>query len=537
MLKTFLLCCLFLSASAQADNTWDKEASRYLQHLLKTNPGQLQELAEPVILNFYQARQYKPLWSNANGRLNRAYDLFHAISNAEDEGLNPADYQLAEIREYWNSNSAIESAQLDLLMSAALLRYSTQVHTGRLDSNTLDPSWHIPHTPLDTGSLFNNVAKNKLIAHILKNLPPQHSGYQLLKKQLRIYRELAQKGGWNNIEPGPILKPGVQHKQVLQLRQRLKLSRDLDIEQFSDMDIYNHELETAVMRFQTRHGLKADGRVGPQTRNALNIPVGKRIQQIRINMERWRWMPRYLGKRYLVVNMTGFELYIMKSGSVVLDMPVIIGKAYRATPSFSGWVSVMEYNPYWTIPTNLALKDFVPRQIRDPGFLARKSIKVFRGWGENAREIDPQTVDWRKLDKEHFPYWLRQDKGPKNALGRVKFLFSNPYEIYLHGTPDKHLFNRAGAHFQFGLHPGKRPGTAGGLFVERWQSAGRRRSADQYPPRHQPECEPAGVGSNLPGVLDGLGRAGWRDEFPRGYIWPRYPAEYTFCDIKALNWV
>ena len=186
------------------------------------------------------------------------------------------------------------------------------------------------------------------------------------------------------------------------------------------------------------------------TRLSLNVTVAEKIRQILINMERWRWMPRKLGKRYLVVNMTGFELYIMENGSSVLTMPVIIGKAYRSTPSFSGLVSYMEYNPYWTIPTNMVIEDMIPRQINDPSFLAKRSIKLYRGWGDNAREIDPQTVNWKKLDKERFPYWLRQDPGPKNALGQIKFLFSNPYEVYLHGTPDKHLFDRVVRTFSSG---------------------------------------------------------------------------------------
>ena len=166
-------------------------------------------------------------------------------------------------------------------------------------------------------------------------------------------------------------------------------------------------------------------------------------------MERWRWLPRKLGNRYLMVNMTGFELYIMENGSEMLSMPVIIGKSYRATPTFSGLVSYMEYNPYWIIPTNLVFKDIIPRQLRDPDYLSKKSIKVFRGWS-NPREIDPQTIDWNKQDQERFPYWLRQEPGPKNALGRIKFLFSNPYEIYLHGTPDKHLFDRVVRTFSSG---------------------------------------------------------------------------------------
>jgi murein L,D-transpeptidase YcbB/YkuD len=147
--------------------------------------------------------------------------------------------------------------------------------------------------------------------------------------------------------------------------------------------------------------------------------------------------------------MTGFELYIMEKGSTILSMPVIIGKAYRSTPTFSGLVSYMEYNPYWTIPKKLVLEDIIPRQLRDPSYLSRKSIKVYRGW-ENPREVDPEDVDWSKIDEERYPYWLRQEPGPKNALGRIKFLFSNPYAVYLHGTPDKHLFDRVVRAFSSG---------------------------------------------------------------------------------------
>ena len=130
-------------------------------------------------------------------------------------------------------------------------------------------------------------------------------------------------------------------------------------------------------------------------------------------------------------------------------MPVIVGRAYRSTPTFSGLISYMEYNPYWTIPKKLVLEDIIPPQLRDTSYLTRKSIKVYRGWA-NAREIDPMSVDWSKIDEDHYPYWLRQEPGPKNALGRIKFLFSNPYAVYLHGTPDTHLFEHVVRAFSSG---------------------------------------------------------------------------------------
>jgi murein L,D-transpeptidase YcbB/YkuD len=440
---------LLFSATTQASDAWQTQSSRYLEQLLKNNPARSQELVEPVVLNFYQRRKYKPVWSNENGRLDRAYDLLHVIIHAKDEGLEPDDYYLEDIRKYWDAAGLGESVQLDLLLSAALHRYSNHVYSGRFDPLDVDTDWYIKNQPLDVSRLFSAVASKASIAKLLKQLPPSHAAYRSLKQQLSDFRQLAQQGGWQKLDWGPVLENGVQHKQVLQLRQRLKLTGDLIVDPFPDMEIYDRWLEEAVIRYQQRHGLETDGRVGPETRRSLNVTVSDRIRQIRINMERWRWMPRDLGKRYLIVNMTGFQLQIMEAGSEVLSMPVIIGKSYRSTPSFSGLVSYMEYNPYWTIPLNLVFEDIIPRQISDSSYLADRAIKVYRGWAD-PREIDPQTADWHNMDRESFPYWLRQEPGPSNALGRIKFIFSNPYEIYLHGTPDTHLFDRVVRTFSSG---------------------------------------------------------------------------------------
>ena len=450
MTKRLFLLCLLFSAGAQAASSWPAQFSHSLEKLLQSNPQNLLELSEPAVLDFYSKGKFKPLWSDAKGPLNRAYDLFNVIIHAEDEGLKPADYYLEEIKKYWVSTEQDASIHLELLLTAALYRYSSHVHSSRFNPQELDADWHIKNKALDVRRLFAAVARKESIIQLLNELPPQHSGYQLLKKELRRYRDLEPHGGWQRLAKGPTLQLGDQHRQVVQLRQRLQVTGDLLDDSLQNMDIFGYGLTEAVKRFQLRHGLTVDGSVGPQTRRALNISVSARIRQIRINMERWRWMPRMLGKRYLVVNMTGFELYLKENGSSVLAMPVIIGKSYRSTPSFSGLVSHMEYNPYWTVPTNLAFLDIIPLQINDASYFTKKSIRLFRGWGKNAREIDPLTVNWKKVDKDHFPYWLRQDPGPDNALGRVKFMFSNPYEIYLHGTPDRHLFDRVVRTFSSG---------------------------------------------------------------------------------------
>lgn len=433
----------------QAYSAQNTQLSRALEVLIKSRPQYLVELEKPFVENFYRENNFQPLWLGEKGLFKRAHDLLHVIGNADEEGLKASDYYLDEIQKYRDTKDLDELAQLDMLLSVAFYRYSHHVFTGRFKPEDVDVDWHISHRSPDARKLFARVAKKDSIAALLKIIPPRHSGYALLKEQLRRYREIEQQGGWPVIAPGPELGPGMRHEQVMPLRRRLHLTGDLGDHACCDTDNYDGALAAAVKRFQARHGLAVNGRVGPKTRKALNAPVAEKISMIRLNMERWRWMPRELGKRYLVVNMSGFELDMVVNGSSVLTMPVIIGKAYRATPSISGWLSYMEYNPYWTIPRKLALQDMVPKQARDPSYLSTRGIKVFRGWTE-AEETDPQTINWSEIDKDNFPYWMRQDPGPRNALGRIKFIFSNPHKIYLHGTSDRHLFDRVERAFSSG---------------------------------------------------------------------------------------
>jgi len=183
--KVLFLLSLLFSASAQAGTSWATQSSRDLAQLLKSNPEHIQELNEPAVVAFYREAKYKPLWLNEEGRLNRAYDLLYVIIHAEDEGLVPSDYYLTEIKKYWDTNVPRESLHLDLLLTAALFRYSNHVYSGRSNPRELDVDWHIQNKPLEMQKLFADVARKKSITQLLKELPPQHPGYQLLKKEDR----------------------------------------------------------------------------------------------------------------------------------------------------------------------------------------------------------------------------------------------------------------------------------------------------------------------------------------------------------------
>jgi murein L,D-transpeptidase YcbB/YkuD len=233
----------------------------------------------------------------------------------------------------------------------------------------------------------------------------------------------------------------MKHPHIPLLRQRLLADGSLAMNMAEEDTNFDQSLSYAVQRFQVRHGLKMDGVVGPQTRAALNVSVQDRIKQIKINMERWRWLPRKLGNRYIVVNSAAYNLAVIEDDQILFTMWVVIGKEQRQTPVIAGPMHTVVFNPYWTVPTKLVFEDLIPKQLKNPNYLKRKHIRVIRNLAKNI-EVDPVSLDWQHFEKETFPYVLRQDPGPDNPLGRIKFLFSNKHEIYLHDTPKRYLFDK-----------------------------------------------------------------------------------------------
>jgi murein L,D-transpeptidase YcbB/YkuD len=216
-----------------------------------------------------------------------------------------------------------------------------------------------------------------------------------------------------------------------------------------DARLFDPAVKFAVDRFQVRHGLKMDGVVGEATRSAMNVSIADRIRQIKVNMERWRWLPRNLGERFLIVNSAGYDLTAFDQGKARFSMWVVIGKQDRQTPEIGGVMHTVVFNPFWTVPTTIAIEDLIPLQQRNPGYLQTKKIRVFANLSQQ-REVNPRHIDWTLYNKENFPYVLRQDPGPFNPLGRLKFLFSNDFDVYLHDTPARRLFEQKQRTFSSG---------------------------------------------------------------------------------------
>jgi len=417
---------------------------------------------------FYQERDCRPAWSDDNGLLPRVDVLIKIIREAGSEGLRPEDYHLAEIhaalKEIHQKQAVSQSnylgirnsldprglAELDILLTDALLLYGSHLLSGRISPETVDPSWLIDHQERDITETLQGALHSNKIEEALKTLLPEHPVYTRLKNALHRYREIAAKGGWPTVPEGPKMEKGERGARVLALRKRLIITGDLDERPTRDEELFDDELENALRDFQRRHGLQSDGVLGPSTLEALNVPIERRISQIELNMERWRWLPQDLGQRYIIVNIPSFELYVVENNLTVMSMRVIVGKPYWNTPVFTSKMTYLVLNPHWNIPPTIFEEETLPRIQKDPEYLSKDRIKVLQGWGARTGEIDPTTIDWSSVTVENFNYRLRQEPGPRNPLGQIKFMFPNEFNVYLHDTPNKGLFKKTERNFSHG---------------------------------------------------------------------------------------
>lgn len=429
-------------AQFSADDTIAGELERALWSLTSISGEKPVNLGP--LLAFYQKRDYRPVWCDANGLSSTAArDWLSILGRAEGEGMNGLLMHRDAIRQRLDAEGPVELAELDLMLTDSFFQYARRMGQGQLDSAVVDPDWHIAQPEIKPAALLERLVSSGRVAEAAAALLPRHAEYRKLRQALARYLAIQESGGWPLLKrSGRRLEPGDSSLDIHTLRQQLWLMGEL-AEDAAQGYVYDAALERAVMRFQRRHGLRGDGIIGEHTRAALAVPVEQRIEQIRLNLERWRWLPRELGSRYITVNTAAFELRVHDQDAVPLSMRVIVGKTAHPTPVFTEKMRYLIVNPYWHVPSRVAIRDLIPRQLGQPDFFRSRAIRVLSGWQPDAVEVDPQKVDWRSfLDGRYLPYKLIQDPGPGNALGRIKFMLPNVHSIYLHDTPAKHLFEK-----------------------------------------------------------------------------------------------
>ncbi|MCB1985709.1 MAG: L,D-transpeptidase family protein [Burkholderiales bacterium] len=403
-----------------------------------------------TLQKFYAAQNFQPVWIPINSQRSKLDTVMSFLATAEDEGLDSHDYQIQRLRQLASdpSNSLYE---LEFLTTLSLLQFSSDLYRGRFTASIVDPNWHIPQPYFDASSFLSQAIDSGNLPHALETLTPRIPSYKLLKEALAKYRDLAAKQiSWPNIPTQHLIRPGDSHSIIPLIRKRIaqayhthgkiEYKQALSAENETSHQ-YDLNLVNAIKAFQLQHGLNADGIIGKNTLNALNKTPLEKVQQLRINMERLRWLPRDLGDRYVLVNIAGFQLAAIENDQYILDMRIIVGRTYRSTPSFQSRITHMITNPFWNVPTSIARKDLLPKQQKDPNYFTNQNIKVYSNYAYNSEPIDPDTIDWQAIDSG-FPYTLRQDPGYQNALGTIKFMLPNRFSIYLHDTPSKALFSK-----------------------------------------------------------------------------------------------
>jgi L,D-transpeptidase YcbB len=402
--------------------------------------------------SFYRKTNYHPVWTNEWGMNAKANELLSALGNADENGLRIEDYHVFELQRL---KSVFEKSLLkrippsqedlleaEILFTDAFLLYSSHLNYGKTDPETIDAYWKAERNDCNIeldNYLIHTLQHNTPTAKAFFNLEPLYREYAVFKKELSVLRKLPAEADFKKIDFGTIKKIEVNDtsKIIPQIKNRLNATRFYNDTSNNLSEIYDSTLYKAIKLFQKQNGLEADGVIGKGTMDALNISNADRIQTLLLNMERMRWLPHEPEGRYIMVNIADFNMKLIDADSIVINSNAIVGKDYRATPVFSAKMTYLVFNPTWTVPPTILANDVIPDTRKDINYLQKKKMKLFDSKGNI---VDPKTIDWKKMSGKYFPYTVRQEPGPQNSLGLLKFMFPNKHDVYMHDTPQKELF-------------------------------------------------------------------------------------------------
>jgi L,D-transpeptidase YcbB len=424
-----------------------------VQNLLSSKSYTSSRKAEnDALVEYYSVPDQRLLWVDENGLTERAKIAMAEIGKADDYGLRASDYALPDSGGFNASDPKATDwlAGAEMKVSYAVLDYANDARGGRLDplrlSKNLDPSLALPNP----SEVLESIAIRSDPGAYLRSFQPDQPQFEALRQkliELRGGKVEEAKAAVVTIPDGPVLKFGIEHEQVAVLRKRLEIPAGANETKFDEAVL------EAVRQFQSANGSVADGMVGAGTRRLLNggqrqEPVGSpaRTKQILVNMERWRWLPHDLGAFYVTVNIPEFTLRVVEEGTPIHTTRVVVGKPDKQTPIFSDEMEELVFNPYWNVPNSIKNEEIAPYFSQGGGFfgggwdtsvLRRHGLRIKYG----NRDIDPDSIDWSRNDIRNFD--LVQPPGPTNVLGRVKFVFPNSHDVYMHDTTQKFLFNNA----------------------------------------------------------------------------------------------
>jgi murein L,D-transpeptidase YcbB/YkuD len=461
--RAILILLLSLAGAAASAAAPSDGVAGLLRERLTDSGGALSAHGERLttartLAAVYGARDHAPLWLDAGDWAARVEALRWAVRGAAARGLRPVDYHrdaLAALPEAVPTDPAA-AAEAELLLSDTFLLLASHLQRGRTDPVSVAPVWTLPPQDDETPARLVDAVTTGRIESTLAALDPDHPDYARLVAALARLRDRRAAGGYTIVETGPTLRDGDVSPRVPALRRRLQ---EAGIDPGAGglvSDVVDADLVRAVRRAQQREGLVGDGLIGARTVAALNVPVRARIDRVLASLERFRWLPIGDHERRIIVDIAGFRLRLEAGDRTVLEMPVVVGRDQQQTPMFTAPMTHVVLNPSWEVPPSIAL-DKVPALERDPVALAEAGFEVLTGWQPDAERVPLERIDWTALPAEHFPYRLRQRPGPMNALGQVKFMFPNRWDVYLHDSPDRRLFDHGRRDYSAGCVRLSRP--------------------------------------------------------------------------------
>jgi L,D-transpeptidase YcbB len=410
-----------------------------------------------AIITFYRLNTFAPLWVTSEGLNIKAKRVLELLSRAEEEGLLAADYLPPTLGSFQDSVSALRGdvahlAKLDIAITAMALRYAEHLHSGRIIPKRLSGYYDLEPDNLDLGHTLYEFWYQGFPDVYLRSLAPSHPAYAAMKTALAQLRNEGRSNEPKKIAAGKQVKPGERDARVIAIRSRMVgaglLGEDSSLAWMlghasdePDLKAYEEVLDSALSKalktFQAKNKIKQTGSIDKATVEALNAkPAQNNIQKLVMNMERVRWLPRDVGKRYILVNQAAFELRLIEQNKIAWSTKVIVGKPETQTFVFSDEMETVVINPYWGVPQSIIRYEMMPYLARDRGYLDREGYEVVNAKG---KVVSSRSVNWWAYGSK-IPFGVRQPPGDDNALGRIKFLFPNAHDIYMHDTPTKKLF-------------------------------------------------------------------------------------------------
>ena len=449
IVTSFLIVSVITVAHAQEKLEFDKSK---LPDGGSGFPPEVKQTAE-ILKIFYAENQMQSIWIGTT----RMSQFLHKLKNAETDGLQTEHYpveKLTELSQVVDKVDQQSKAIIEAWFSAYFLKYTSDLKLGRFKPREVDPELHWRTKTINKIDALRRLAQMNSVDAFFDRWQPRNPAYIVLKQTLAQYRSLQKKGGWPSVSEGAVLKPQMSDPRVSEIRARLAVTDGAKIAVPDEKSfLFDEDLVLAVKNFQQRHGLDADGVVGPSTLKSMNVSIEERIRQIILSMERWRWMPEDYGAHFLAVNIARYKLFSIRNLRIEDEMAVVVGTPYHRTPVFSSEMKYLVINPYWNVPRSIATKELLPKLKNNAAALAAGGYEVLSG----GKPVNMTATDWSAYSKQNFPFTIRQKPGPKNALGTIKFIFPNRFNVYLHDTPAQTLFDKTARAFSHGCIRVSRP--------------------------------------------------------------------------------